>query len=116
MEKQIKGDACEMSEEKQAHPAHPHYGHRERVRNLFLKSGLAGFSDHNVLELLLFYTIPKSDTNLIAHRLIDRFGSLAGVLDASPEELCEVYGDVFNDPAAVGAPLLRRRDRAAADV
>ena len=91
MEKQIKG-AHTVSAEKPSPPAHPHYGHRERVRNLFLRSGLDGFSDHNVLELLLFYTIPKADTNLIAHNLIDRFGSLKGVLDASVENLCDVKG------------------------
>lgn len=73
-------------------PSHPHAMHRERVRNLFLKSGLEGFSDHNVLELLLFYAIPQRDTNLTAHRLIDRFGTLRNVLDAPVEELCKVQG------------------------
>lgn len=73
-------------------PAHPHGKHRERVRNLFLQSGLDGFSDHNVLELLLFYTIPQGDTNVTAHNLIDRFGSLAGTLDASVEDLVQVPG------------------------
>ena len=81
-----------MQTDKPSTPAHPHYGHRERMRNLFLKSGLDGFSDHNVLELLLFYTIPKSDTNVVAHNLIDHFGSLKGVLDASVEDLCAVKG------------------------
>lgn len=72
--------------------AHPHANHRERVRNLFLQSGLDGFSEHNVLELLLFYTIPKGDTNATAHNLIDAFGSLQGVLDAPVEELKKVKG------------------------
>ena len=72
--------------------AHPHANHRERVRNLFLKSGLDGFSEHNVLELLLFYTIPQGDTNVTAHNLIDAFGSLQGVLDAPVEELKKVRG------------------------
>lgn len=76
----------------EAMSAHPHEKHRERVRNLFLHSGLDGFSDHNILEMLLFYTIPKGDTNLTAHNLIDAFGSLDGVLDASVEELCKVKG------------------------
>lgn len=73
-------------------PAHPHEKHRERMRSLFLQSGLDGFSDHNVLELLLFYTIPKRDTNITAHALIDTFGSLQGVLDAPVEELVKVKG------------------------
>lgn len=71
---------------------HPHGKHRERVRNLFLQSGLDGFSEHNVLELLLFYTIPQGDTNVTAHNLIDAFGSLQGVLDAPVEELKKVKG------------------------
>ena len=71
---------------------HPHGKHRERVRNLFLQSGLDGFSEHNVLELLLFYTIPQGDTNMTAHNLIDAFGSLQGVLDAPVEELKKVKG------------------------
>lgn len=78
-----------MSETK---PVHPHANHRDRVRNLFLQSGLNGFSDHNVLELLLFYTKPQGDTNVTAHALIDRFGSLAAVLDAPVEELVKVPG------------------------
>ncbi|MBR5618867.1 MAG: RadC family protein [Clostridia bacterium] len=72
--------------------AHPHGNHRERVRSLFLKSGLDGFSEHGVLELLLFYTIPQGDTNMTAHNLIDAFGSLQGVLDAPVEELKKVKG------------------------
>lgn len=57
-----------------------------------MKSGLDDFAPHNVLELLLFYSIPRGDTNPIAHRLIDAFGSLSGVFDATPEELMKVSG------------------------
>ena len=57
-----------------------------------MKSGLEDFAPHNVLELLLFYSIPRGDTNPIAHRLIDAFGSLSGVFDATPEELMKVSG------------------------
>lgn len=78
--------------EKDEKAPHPHENHRERMRSLFLQSGLDGFSDHNVLELLLFYTIPQKDTNITAHALIDAFGSLQGVLDAPVEELCRVKG------------------------
>ena len=58
----------------------------------FLARGLEGWPDHRVLELLLFYTIPQGDVNDLAHELVERFGSLAGVLDASVEELKKVKG------------------------
>ena len=59
-----------------------HDGHRQRLIARFLEEGLDSFEEHNVLELLLFYSIPRRDTNVLAHRLIDAFGSLAGVLEA----------------------------------
>ncbi|MBO5317687.1 MAG: DNA repair protein RadC [Oscillospiraceae bacterium] len=69
-----------------------HDGHRERVRQRFLKEGLDGFNDHQVLEMLLFYCVSRKDTNLLAHQLLDEFGSLAQVLEASPEALKKVPG------------------------
>lgn len=69
-----------------------HTGHRERLRNRFLREGLDSFEDIQVLELLLFYCIPRKDTNLIAHRLLDEFGSLARVFEATPKELTMVDG------------------------
>ena len=69
-----------------------HAGHRSRVKEEFLRRGLDSFPEHRVLELLLFYAIPQGDTNELAHRLVERFGSLAGVLDASVEDLCAVPG------------------------
>ena len=69
-----------------------HSGHRERVKERFLRDGLEGFDEHIVLELMLFYGIPLKDTNEIAHRLIKKFGSLDRVLDASIEDLCSVPG------------------------
>lgn len=69
-----------------------HEGHRKRMKERFMKSGLDDFAPHNVLEFLLFYSIPRGDTNPIAHRLIDAFGSLSGVFDATPEELMKVSG------------------------
>ena len=56
-------------------PKHKHYGHRERMRTRFQKSGLEGFQPHEILELLLFYALPRVDTNPIAHDLIDTFHS-----------------------------------------
>ena len=67
-----------------------HAGHRERLRARYTRSGLDDFADHEVLELLLTYAIPRVDVNEPAHELINRFGSVAGVLDALPEELCEI--------------------------
>lgn len=69
-----------------------HSGHRQRVKTEFLARGIEGWPDHRALELLLFYAIPQGDVNALAHELVDRFGSLAGVLDASPDELKRVKG------------------------
>lgn len=69
-----------------------HSGHRERVRARFLKEGIENFEDHQILELLLFYSVPRRDTNVIAHKLLSKFGSLAGVLEAKPSELMKVEG------------------------
>ena len=64
-----------------------HAGHRQRMKQRFLEHGLDNFSDHNVLELLLFFALPRRDTNLLAHQLLDAFGSLDGVFDASADAL-----------------------------
>lgn len=64
-----------------------HQGHREKMRQRFLKSGLESFADHEALELLLYYAIPRRDTNPIAHRLMERYGSLTAVLSAPAEDL-----------------------------
>ena len=71
---------------------HLHDGHRAKLKKRFSESGFRQFEDHNVLEFLLFFAIPRRDTNEIAHRLIDRFGSLNAVLEAKPEELTKVDG------------------------
>lgn len=69
-----------------------HTGHRQRMKAEFLARGIEGWPDHRVLELLLFYAVPQGDVNGLAHELIERFGSLSGVLDASVEELRKVSG------------------------
>lgn len=69
-----------------------HDGHRERLKERFLRDGLDGFTEVQMLELLLFYAKPQGDTNPTAHLLIDRFGSFAGVLDAPMELLVQVKG------------------------
>ncbi len=69
-----------------------HADHRQRVRERFQKSGLDDFSEVQVLEMLLFYSISRKDTNPIAHALLERFGSLSQVLEAPVEELVRVEG------------------------
>lgn len=81
-----------MGEQKPKRGSQLHAGHRARVRRRFLTSGLDSFQDHEVLELLLFYAVPRRDVNEMAHMLMDRFGSLQGVLDAPEEELRAIPG------------------------
>lgn len=69
-----------------------HAGHRARMRKRFLTTGLDGFQDHEVLEFLLYYAIPRRDVNETAHLLLNRFGTLSAVLDAPAEDLCTVPG------------------------
>ena len=73
-----------------------HDGHRQRLRERFLREGIDHFEDHNILELLLFFGIPRKDTNVLAHNLMKEFGTLSGVLEAPFEELCKVKGITQN--------------------
>ena len=81
-----------------------HDGHRQRLKNRFREEGLDHFEEHQVLELLLYYTSPRRDTNPIAHELLNKFGSLAQVLEARPEELAKVPG--MGDSAATFLSLI----------
>ena len=69
-----------------------HSGHRERLRDRVRKEGLKNFQDYQVLEYVLTFAIPYKDTNEIAHRLINKFGSFYGVLEADEEDLALVKG------------------------
>lgn len=73
-----------------------HTGHRERMKKRFLEHGLENFDDHNILELLLFYALPRADVNPLAHALISKFGSLSAVFDAPVDELTKVSGIGMN--------------------
>lgn len=70
----------------------PHQGHRERLRKRFMESGLDGFASHEVMELLLTFSRPRINVNELGHSLIDRFGSISGVRNASAEELLSIPG------------------------
>lgn len=69
-----------------------HEGHRRRLKERFLKEGLDSFEKHQVLELLLFFSIPRKDTNEIAHELLNKYGSLSGVFEADPKDLANTPG------------------------
>lgn len=67
-------------------------GHRERLRDRFLKAGLSGFHDYEVIELLLTLATPRKDCKTAAKKALQQFTSLQGVFEASPEELCDIPG------------------------
>lgn len=73
-------------------PDNPHMGHRQRMLDKFRRFGLEIFSDHEVLEMLLYFAVRQGDTNPTAHRLMQRFGSLHAVLEATEDELQTVEG------------------------
>lgn len=81
-----------------------HDGHRARKKEQFRQHGLDSFADHEVLELALYYAIPRRDTNEIAHRLLQKFGSLQNVFAAPAEELAKVDG--VGESAALFLTLL----------
>lgn len=72
--------------------ATPHAGHRNRLRARFLKAGLAGFADHEILELFLTLVVPRRDVKPAAKALLDRFKTLRGVVAAPREKLIEIRG------------------------
>ena len=69
-----------------------HQGHRERMRERIAQQGFESLADHEALEVLLYLTTPRKNTNVMAHALLKRFGSFSRVLDAEEEELCKVEG------------------------
>ena len=71
-----------------------HDGHRARMKARFVRNGLDNFDDHSVLELLLFYAVPRRDVNELAHALLDHFGTLDAVFEASCEDMMRVPGVV----------------------
>ena len=94
----------EETDAKQAPKKNLNQGHRSRMRKRYLTCGFSGFQEHEILELLLFYALPRVNTNPIAHQLLKEFHSLAGVLDADPVELQKVPG--VREQAAVFLNML----------
>lgn len=87
-----------------------HQGHRQKVKTRFLTEGLDGFEDHQVLEMLLFFSIPMKDTNELAHKMLNEFGSLAGLFEADPKDICKRCGVSENTAVLVSLiPSLSRR-------
>lgn len=84
-----------MSEKKE----NVHAGHRQRVKKRFIEHGFDGMEPHQVLEMLLFYAIPRKDTNQLAHQLLDRYGTLGGICDTPIDILEKDFG--LSENAAV---------------
>lgn len=66
-----------------------HSGHRSRMRERFLHTHFDGFEEHQILEMILYYVYPRTDTNPLAHRLLDTFGSISAIFDAPVNSLIE---------------------------
>lgn len=97
----------------------PHAGHRQKLKKRFISEGLENFEDHNILELILFFAIPRRDTNEIAHALMEKFGTFSRVLEADIDDLCSVDGigenaaHLIKTYPAVGKRYFRDRFRTA---
>lgn len=81
-----------MATRKQTDESKMHHGHRQRLLDTVHKAGIENMSEVQAMEFILFYVFPRGDVNPLAHRLLDRFGCVANVLDADIEELKEVSG------------------------
>lgn len=69
-----------------------HIGHRERMRQRYLQEGADGFADHELLEMLLYGTLPRGDVNEAAHELLYTFGNFQNLLAADPYEIAKLHG------------------------
>ena len=86
-----------------------HDGHRERMRERFLKEGPDGFMDHEILEMLLYGTIPRGNTNEVAHQLLREFGSISNLIEADPHEITKTAG--VGEKSAIFLSLLHELAR-----
>lgn len=87
-----------------------HENHRERMRQRYLQQGAGGFSTHELLEMLLYQSIPRGDTNGTAHALLEEHGGLGGVLFANADDLCATEGVGIKSAIMLGlvGELVRR--------
>ncbi len=90
-----------------------HKDHRKRMRERAMREDCASFSDHELFEMLLYYSIPRIDTNGIAHALMEEFGAVKGVLCAKTDELCRVPGIGENSAILIRlcVELMKRYER-----
>lgn len=86
-----------------------HENHRQRMMERCQRTGFASFADHEVLEMLLYYSKPRGDTNETAHMLLERFGRIDNVFEASPEELMQIDG--IGQHSAILMQLIRESAR-----
>lgn len=94
------------SSEERIDPANPGAGHRKRLRDRFFQAGIGAFAPHEVVELLLTLAIPMRDVKPLAKILINRFGSLRGIIDAPMDELLSVKGVTETSVFALQFPLM----------
>ena len=80
-----------------------HSGHRKRVKANVIKNGFSQLEEHKLLELMLFFSIPREDTNELAHKLIDHFGSFGEVFKADIDQLKRVDGVGDNTAVMIAA-------------
>lgn len=87
-----------------------HEGHRLRMRQRFMENGLENFQDHEVLEFLLFYCVPRKNTNEMAHTILNEFKSLSNLFEAHPQDICRRCKVSENTAIFLSlfAPLARR--------
>lgn len=91
-EKQNTPEQAQDTTDKKASQKNIHAGHRSRMKSRFEKNQFEGFADHEILEVMLYFTNKTKNTNGIAHDLLDRFGSIDNVLRAEPDELVKIKG------------------------
>lgn len=90
-----------------------HSGHRQRMKKRFIEHGFVGMEQHEILEMLLYYAVPRKDTNALAHRLITRYGSFAKVCNAPVDVLQKDFG--LSESAAVLLKMIPELSRTYVD-